>query len=341
MATTEAVPVRAGEQVIDEATGTALVEVKHAAEVVPVLDLGGVQLTMGDAFRMADALCQSTTLPKWIGGTGDVLACMLKANQTGLPLMAVIDGSHFIEGKLTMSPDLMLAAVRASGELERFSRDEYTDKACQITMKRRGYGEVTERFTIDDAKAADLSGKQNWKRYPKRMLYHRCLGFICRDLFGDILVGNYTPDELGAVTVEDGSVPDKARGQEAADAARTVHELDALWDRVHGLTSFHEAKTAYQAALRATEEANRAGHLGTSGGHFSARRDRAKDHLLKLRGDSIDHEAAGQQAVAEAEEADADAAAGDQAGGAFDGPEYHEGLGDDLDAEASPSDLEG
>lgn len=40
-------------------------------------------------------------------------------------------------------------------------------------------------------------------------------------------------------------------------------------------------------------------------------------------------------------EADADAAAGDQASGAFDGPEYHEGLGDDLDAEASPSDLEG
>jgi hypothetical protein len=48
--------------------------------------------------------------------------------------------------------------------------------------------------------------KKNWTTYPDRMLWWRAAGYLCDDLFPEAGMGLYSPDELGAVTDEDGEV---------------------------------------------------------------------------------------------------------------------------------------
>jgi hypothetical protein len=61
---------------------------------------------------------------------------------------------------------------------------------------------------MEDAKRANLTGKDNWTKYPRNMLFARALSngqkWYAPDVFNGATV--YTPDELGAVTDEDGNV---------------------------------------------------------------------------------------------------------------------------------------
>lgn len=46
--------------------------------------------------------------------------------------------------------------------------------------------------------------KSNWKMYPQRMLSWRAVGWLIDDAFSEVGTGLYSPDEMGAVTDEDG-----------------------------------------------------------------------------------------------------------------------------------------
>lgn len=49
-----------------------------------------------------------------------------------------------------------------------------------------------------------LTDKDNWRNYPARMLNWRSVGYLLDDAFSEVATGLYNPDELGAVTDEDG-----------------------------------------------------------------------------------------------------------------------------------------
>lgn len=49
-----------------------------------------------------------------------------------------------------------------------------------------------------------LADKDNWKNYPERMLSWRSLGYLLDDAFPEVGTGLYSPDELGAITDEEG-----------------------------------------------------------------------------------------------------------------------------------------
>ena len=54
-------------------------------------------------------------------------------------------------------------------------------------------------YTLEDAKAAGLAGKQNWKAHPRAMLSWRAITEGAKVYAPDLLGGGkaYTPDELG------------------------------------------------------------------------------------------------------------------------------------------------
>lgn len=57
---------------------------------------------------------------------------------------------------------------------------------------------------VKEGKTHYLADKDNWKNYPERMLSWRSLGYLLDDAFPEIGTGLYTPDEIGAITDEDG-----------------------------------------------------------------------------------------------------------------------------------------
>jgi hypothetical protein len=158
--------------------------------------------------EQAQALVESGFLPRAVNTPEKALAIMQTGKELGLGPMQALRSIHIIEGKPTMSADLIagLALAKVPGSMLRVA--ESTDKVCRIEAARHGQQPTTFSFSAEDAKNAGLLGKDNWRKYPRAMLRARCMTETCRAVFPDAVMGLYDPDELGAVTDSVGHVVD-------------------------------------------------------------------------------------------------------------------------------------
>ena len=153
---------------------------------------------LSDQWKYAQALAQAGLLPKqYRDSPGDILLALAYADALALPVATIFSGIHVIEGRPSMSAELMGALVRRAGHRIRSTSDA-TSATAEIV--RRDDPEFTYRstFTIDDAKQAGLLSKDVWKRYPAAMLLARATSAVCRAGAADVLAGvSYVPEELG------------------------------------------------------------------------------------------------------------------------------------------------
>jgi hypothetical protein len=177
--------------------------------------------------QYAETLARASLIPKalWTGNynddqgrlvpsrpsVGNVLLVMEHGAMLGLHPMAAINGIFIIEGKASMSSNLMAAVVRGEGFVLRVVTDGEWGEAFKAvaTLVRPDDKEFTYRveWTMARAKRADLLGKDNWKKYPEAMAKARAISEVIREGASDALNGiGYTPEELGANVTESGDV---------------------------------------------------------------------------------------------------------------------------------------
>lgn len=136
----------------------------------------------------------------------DVLLVLLTARDLGIKLTTALRLCYPIEGQVTVAPKLKLAIIRERG-LGRVWPDPENDATQATWYAVRADDPETvfaSSYTIEEATSAKLAGKDNWKHYPGRMLSWRALGYLMDDAFGEVGAGLYSPDELGAITDEEG-----------------------------------------------------------------------------------------------------------------------------------------
>lgn len=152
------------------------------------------------SWTLAERIAKTDFVPSALRGKPEaVLAAILTGNELGLPPMTAINKIHVIEGRPSLSAEVMRALVQAAGH-EIWLEESNTTKATVGGRRRDTSNASYITWTIDDANRANLGGKQNWKRYPRAMLVARATGELCRFLFSDVLAGiSYTVEE-----VEDG-----------------------------------------------------------------------------------------------------------------------------------------
>ena len=158
--------------------------------------------SMHDACLLAKRLHDSRMFNGY-GSPQAVLSTVLLGRELGLPAMAALRSVHVIEGRHSLSADLMVALVLKSGLAEYFQLVETTDKVCTYETKRRDAPEPQRlSYLIEQAEKADLlkpsrSGKLTaWQKMPKQMLRARCKSELARLEYPDLLAGLYTPEEL-------------------------------------------------------------------------------------------------------------------------------------------------
>lgn len=163
----------------------------------------GVQLaSLEDAFRFANAVAASGFAPRGMEKPEAILVAIQLGAELGLTPMSALQNIAVINGRPAIYGDAALALVRSSGLLEVFREEEVGEpgkdtQGVKVSAKRKGFDEATETFTVADAKLSKLWGKVGpWSDYPKRMLKFRARGFILRDLFGDVLKGLRTMEEV-------------------------------------------------------------------------------------------------------------------------------------------------
>lgn len=164
--------------------------------------------TYDEAERAANAMFKSGLFQD-VKQVGQALVKILAGQELGFGPYASMSGVNIIQGKTTMGANLMAAAIKRTNKYN-YRITEMSDQACEITFYENGQQVGKSRFSIDDAKKANLTGKDNWVKYPRNMLFARAISngqrWYAPDVFNGALV--YTPDELGAVTDEDGNVID-------------------------------------------------------------------------------------------------------------------------------------
>jgi len=203
-----------------DAPGTDLA---HVEPVNPVR-AGLVVRNMDDLASMATAVAAS----RMFKGTDSVEKAatkMMFAMAMGFDPMAGLTGIDIIEGNPTPNGHFWAAALESHPRYD-YVVEESSAERCTITFLRDGVARGTLTWTMDDAQRAGLSGKDNWRKYPRPMLYNRCMTegarMFCPQLFAGIRA--YDPEEMEGISPA-GSGPWRQTVQAPAPAEAPVRTI--------------------------------------------------------------------------------------------------------------------
>lgn len=206
----------------------------------------GLQLTtLDEMWRFAQAVAVSGLAPKGLERPETIFIALEMGAEVGLPPMAALQNIAVINGRPSLWGDAMLAVCRSSGVFDEGAFDEQVVEKpngaieATCTVRRLPNGKpVVRSFTLAEAKAAGLAGKQGpWSQYPRRMLQLRARSWALRDGFADVLRGfRAAEEEADLATVVATPEPPLAIPRDRPAASR----LDQLMARL-ATTSPHQA----------------------------------------------------------------------------------------------------
>ena len=218
-----------------------------------------------DLARVGDVFVRSG----FFADTRDAAQAIVKVmagQELGFAPIASMTGVYIVKGKVSLSANLIAAAVKRSGRYT-FRVRKHDAQVCEIEffeLDKAGNKESIgiSSFTMQEAAQAGLASSATWKNFPRNMLYARAMSngakWFCPDVFGGPV---YTPDELGAtIDGETGEVIDiepanhtPAPAQIAAPAAMvppaTAEQIEALQLVVNGLRDYDVKDADLTAAL--------------------------------------------------------------------------------------------
>lgn len=188
------------------------------------------QGTLTERMNYARALATAELLPPaYRNNPGNVLLAVEYGNALNIPPMTAIQGVHVIQGKPTLSADLMAALVRRAGHKLRVQVDDAPEAVAQLIRADDPDFTYECRWDMERAKRADLLGKGTWKAHPKAMLKARAIAEVVREGASEVLHGViYTADELGAEVVDGEEVTvNTETGEIVANASDTTGDAIA------------------------------------------------------------------------------------------------------------------
>ena len=153
--------------------------------------------TFEQALTFSNYLADSDMVPKdFKGKPGNCLVAIQWGMEIGLKPLQAMQNIAVINGRPSLWGDAVIALVRSSPLCE-YIIEEDDGRTATCKVKRRGEPEQYRSFSMDDAKAAGLLGKQGpWTQYPKRMRQMRARAFAVRDVFPDVLKGLPVAEEV-------------------------------------------------------------------------------------------------------------------------------------------------
>ena len=113
---------------------------------------------------------------------------ILAGRELGLSPFESMKNIYLVSGKLALQSNALASLIKTSKKYD-YKVETITDQECKISfwnIEKETKEEVgISEFTFKDAAKAGLVNKENWKSYPKNMLFARALAngvrFYCPD----------------------------------------------------------------------------------------------------------------------------------------------------------------
>lgn len=174
---------------------------------VKVIESETALVSLDSQLKFAETIAKSGLVPKGLQTKEQVFVAVQWGKELGLSPMVALNNIAVVNGKPTLSTDIMHAIARKSPRYHGIQWVQQDEKRAECIVEMVNPDgtkeEVRGLYTIEDAKRADLLKKDNWQKYPQRMLKHRALSFALRDAFPDILSGLLSADEAYEIAEEE------------------------------------------------------------------------------------------------------------------------------------------
>jgi len=152
--------------------------------------------------EIAATAVKSGLLPSSVNTPEKAAVIALKGRELGLPPMVSFAHINVIQGKPTMSAEIMLAFIYKDYPNADIVIKERSEKRCEIWARRpieRENGVDYTKFVwdLERAKKMGLADKDNWRKQPGTMLFWRNITEMKRAKFPEVLMGiDYSPEEI-------------------------------------------------------------------------------------------------------------------------------------------------
>lgn len=159
------------------------------------------QLTITEVNEIAQAFIKSG-LFRDTQDQAKAVVKIMAGNELGIGPFAAMRGFNIIQGQLAPGANLIGALIKASGKYD-YRVTESNEQKCHIEFFANGEKIGDSTYTMEDASRAGLTGKDNWRKYPRQMLFSRTLSEGGRMHCPDVFMGSvYVPEELEAIEGE-------------------------------------------------------------------------------------------------------------------------------------------
>jgi len=175
------------------------------SNIIPFNDLRG----------MAQAIAASNLFG--MKSAEQALALMLVAQAEGQHPATITQDYDIIQGKATRKTHSVLARFQQMGG--KVEWHELTDRVADATFSHKAGGTLRMTWTFEQAEKAKLTGKDNWKNYPRAMLRARCIAEGIRAVY---------PAALGGMMVSEEAQDTVGAAQEQTVEARVVEQRQEL-----------------------------------------------------------------------------------------------------------------
>lgn len=193
-----------------------------------------------DVQGMAQAIAKSGLFG--MKSADQALALMLVAQAEGQHPATITQDYDIIQGRAARKTHSVLARFQQMGGVVKWH--ELTDTIADATFAHKSGGELRISWTFEQAKKAGLTGKDNWRNYPRAMLRARCVAEGVRAVYPAALGGMMVSEEAQDLPVID-SPPktinpdtpgeilqfDLQRALIEVAAAPTKQDLEAIWKK--------------------------------------------------------------------------------------------------------------
>lgn len=152
-------------------------------------------MAVDDVKKLASALVASKLFA--VKNVDEAFTMMMICMAEGCHPMQAMQRYHIVQGRPAKTANAMLADYQKSGGKTRWI--ERTETACEAEFTSPGLAApLRVRWTMEQAHAAGLTSKANWKAYPRHMLSARVIseGVSLADASARTMV---TPEELDDV----------------------------------------------------------------------------------------------------------------------------------------------
>lgn len=186
-----------------------------STELTPVTSIPTAD-ELAAQMEYARAVAPAALLPAaYRGKPADVMIAVNLGAAVGIAPAQALYEIYVVNGRPSPSANLMAALVRRAGHRLRIQGDAQSCTATLVRADDPG-APFEATWTIEQAKAAGLAGKDTWKAYPQAMLRARAISEVVRMGASEALLGmEYSREEMQDVEVIEVRPAGKPAGTDA------------------------------------------------------------------------------------------------------------------------------